>query len=372
MTAMRHPILLHVLDTLDFGGVESNALTLIRSMPDIEHVVVSVGRREGPRAYEFRRLARVVECPYVPPRRVSFMRRLSGVIDEIGPRAVLAYNFGNHAMVAGACRLARVRQMFVQVASDPATSVKTLFKASVLAHAARPFCSGEIAVSEFIKSQLTNKVHMPRRRIHVIPYGCDVTVIRERAQTARSERPQEDVFRMMMVARLEAAKDHATLLLAVAKIRDQHPNISLWLAGDGPSRDEIASLIDRLELNDKVTLLGNRDDVPELLGRTDLLVHSTHSEAFGICLIEAMAAGVPVISSELPATKEVLANGLCGWLVPPGDVDGWVEAVGSVIADRGVAQRVGAAFDRVASVYDVPEMADEYRRRLFPDNTHHR
>jgi glycosyltransferase involved in cell wall biosynthesis len=96
--------------------------------------------------------------------------------------------------------------------------------------------------------------------------------------------------------------------------------VQLWLVGDGSQRQRLENLSTSLGLADAVTFLGSRRDVPALLGQSDVFVFSTtREEGLGTVLIEALAAGLPIVASDVPACSEALAAGRWGTLVPPSD-----------------------------------------------------
>src|SRR6185436_8930063 len=115
------------------------------------------------------------------------------------------------------------------------------------------------------------------------------------------------------------AKDHATLLHAMAELKRAGREVQLRLAGEGPLLESLHQLTHEVDLAGNVEFLGARYDIPELLGESDVFVLATKTEGFGIVLIEAMSAALPVISSDVPACREVLEEGRCGLLVPVGD-----------------------------------------------------
>jgi len=108
-----------------------------------------------------------------------------------------------------------------------------------------------------------------------------------------------------MVAWLTSAKDHQTAIRAVASLRQRGHNIRLDLAG-GVNRqarqDALQDLAHTLGVSDIVTFLGVREDVPELLGASNILIHSSHSEGFGLSVIEAFASRTPVVATDIPAS----------------------------------------------------------------------
>jgi glycosyltransferase involved in cell wall biosynthesis len=187
----------------------------------------------------------------------------------------------------------------------------------------------------------------------VIPNGCDTTAIAERAASARAQRPPDDPRRVLMVARLDPIKDQATLIRAFAAARQ--PGWQLQLVGDGPEGPRLEALVRELGLNPAQVFRRRRADIPELLGQANLFAFSTTAaEGFGIALIEAMAAGLPILASDVAACREVLRNGAAGDLLPAGDAPAWTRRLiqlmtqpeeRSALAERSLAH--AAHFDSV-------------------------
>ncbi len=161
-----------------------------------------------------------------------------------------------------------------------------------------------------------------------VVYNCaPITGIRDAAAEARSRRTDPRP-RLIMVGTLEPHKDHATLLKAMPAIVRAMPAVQLWLAGDGSLRDHLENLSASLGLADTVTFLGSRRDVPALLGQSDAFVFSTtREEGLGTVLIEALAAGLPIVASDVPACAEALDGGRWGTLVSPADPEALAAAL---------------------------------------------
>ena len=198
----------------------------------------------------------------------------------------------------------------------------------------------------------------------VVPNGCDVEDVAMRSAAVRDRRgPSAPV--VLMVARLDVIKDQPTLLRAFAQARQ--PGWQLQLVGDGLRRGELQQLIDELDLTDVVYVLGRRGDVPELLGLADLFAFSTTAaEGFGIALVEAMAAGLPVIASDVPACREVLADGAAGWLVPAGNVQAWTSALQELMAQPKTRQQLARAAAKRAKTYAIETCANRWYQELMP------
>jgi len=358
----------HVLGALNYGGVESNALHIIRNLPGeaIESRVYYIGRDLTARAREFEAAsAGFTHCPYSPPHRLGFTYRLARCLRRDGIEALLCYSFGNHAMVSLAGWLAGVRRQFVQVNGSPTRDATTLRKSRILAHLARPFCTGEISVSSRVRDELVAGLGLPAGRVQVIENACPVAEFRSRARASRAKRAGR-IPTALMVARMDDAKDQATLLRAAALLFRDGEAVRLRLAGDGPNRAHLESLAGELGITGVVEFLGNRTDIPELLGESDVAVLATHTEGFGLVLAEAMAAETPIIATDLPVTREVLQDGACGLLVPGRDPQAIAGAIRRLAQDAPLRrQMVRLGCERAERLYDVGPMALRYARLLL-------
>jgi phosphatidylinositol alpha-mannosyltransferase len=178
---------------------------------------------------------------------------------------------------------------------------------------------------------------------------------------------------ILFLGRHEPRKGLATLLAALPKLP---ADTTLWVAGDGPQTDELQ----RLAAGDpRVEWLGRIDDeekVARLAAADVFCAPSLHGESFGIVLLEAMAAGTPVVASELPGYANVARAGADALLVPPGDSEALAEAIVRVLDDPSLAARLVASgaeraehfsMSRLASIYE-----DLYQRLLSPPVGGHR
>jgi len=148
---------------------------------------------------------------------------------------------------------------------------------------------------------------------------------------------------LLSVGRLRAPKDFLTLVRAVARL--EPGSFRLCIAGDGPNRQAVAEEVRRLGLDGAVALLGARRDIDTLLGAADLFVLSSTSEGFPMSVLEAMAAGLPVVASAVGGVPEVV-DASTGALVPPHDPAALASALAPLVADPALRQRLGAAARR--------------------------
>jgi glycosyltransferase involved in cell wall biosynthesis len=144
-----------------------------------------------------------------------------------------------------------------------------------------------------------------------------------------------------LVARLEHwGKGHRELFTAMAELRPQYPLHAL-IVGGGRREPEVRKLAADLGLGEVVHFLGNRRDIPDLLHALDIFVLPSHSEGVSLALLEAMAAGLPVIVTEVGGLPEVVTDGENGLLIPVGDAEALARALRRLLAEPNWARQLG-------------------------------
>ena len=157
---------------------------------------------------------------------------------------------------------------------------------------------------------------------------------------------------LVAVGRLKAPKDPLTFVRALGRLNGA-PFRAL-VVGDGPDRERIAAAA--RPLGAAVQLLGERGDVRELLADADVFVLSSRSEGLPISILEAMAAGLPVVASRVGGVVEIVVDAETGYLVPPGDEGALAAAIERLLADSSLRRRLGAAGRaRAEALFDLPE-----------------
>jgi glycosyltransferase involved in cell wall biosynthesis len=201
---------------------------------------------------------------------------------------------------------------------------------------------------------------------------CDAgraVVIRNAVQVhgAPRSRLEHEPPRVIAVGRLRPPKDFGTLLTALAHLPPD--SFAASIVGDGPLRGALAAQIAKLGLEGRVRLEGERREVAELLADSDVFVLSSRSEGLPVSVVEAMAAGLPVVSSAVGGVAELVVHGQTGLLVPPGDADALAAALGVVVGDAALRRRLGAAGRaRAEALFDLSrsrrDHVELYRREL--------
>ena len=202
----------------------------------------------------------------------------------------------------------------------------------------RPLTTAFVCVSETTRAAGIRARTCPGATTTVIPNAVDVSAAPRAALTGEPPR-------VVSVGRLKEPKDFVSLVRALAQV---DAPFRAAIIGDGPDRSLIEEAIRATGLGDRVELLGERADVPAQLAASDVFVLSSLSEGMPISVLEAMAAGLPVVASAVGGVPELVVEGETGLLVPPGDPDALGAALQRVLADGELRRSLGAAARRRA------------------------
>ena len=202
-----------------------------------------------------------------------------------------------------------------------------------------------IAVSEAVARRLTAQNLIPPEKIKVVHNGVDfnrfdMTMDRfDRTQLCRDLNLPEECLLVGSVGELNPLKGHQDFLQAAAQISGLFPKAYFIVAGVdvSPSQANQSALkqsIQRLELIDRVRLIGRMADIIDLFRALDVFVSASRTESFGLAIAEAMAAGTPVVATKTEGAQEIIRHGETGFLVPIGDVKALAESVSMLLNDE--------------------------------------
>ncbi len=203
-------------------------------------------------------------------------------------------------------------------------------------------CRCVIGNSPTVIEHLRRRAHVPASRLVMVPGGVDA---RRFADAAPLERKAigvpSDAKLLLWVGRFDPVKGLDVLVRSVAKLDD--PSVHLVLRGDGAHEPKIRRQIDEEGLGDRVRILGRRDDVPNLYAAADAFVFPSRTEGLPNALLEAMAAGLPVVTTNVPGCRDLITEEVTGLLVPYGDADLLANRIRRVLDDPALAERLGQA-----------------------------
>ncbi|HEX7796193.1 MAG TPA: glycosyltransferase [Vicinamibacterales bacterium] len=223
---------------------------------------------------------------------------------------------------------------------DPRNRVRT-----TLYRLAGKWTDRTIAVSEPVRTMLCEQVGLEERKTVLILNGVDTAAVAHACADVGA-RPQLHLDGRPVIAcvgRLVNAKGQRFLIEAMREVIVQFPNAVLLLVGEGPDQPAFEARVQELGLSTHVRFVGRRDDVPGLLAQSSVFVLPSFAEGIPLALIEAMAAGKPVVATAVPGNVDVVCNDRLGVLVPPRDAHALAAAVCAVLADPARSAAMAAA-----------------------------
>ena len=232
-------------------------------------------------------------------------------------------------------------------------------------------CTGEatIAISGPVRQHLLRDFHVPERRIRCIYNGIDVAhyALLPEAGALQTFRKRWQIPEKQPIiggiGRLAAGevKGFDLLLVAAYLVQSAVPGLQVLIVGDGPRRPFLEDVARRLGVRHRVHFVGATQDIRVPLALMDIFVFpSRWPEAFGLTLVEAMAAGKPVVATSMGAVPEIIQHGVSGWLVPTEDPLSLAEAIARLMGDRSAARRIGIqAQTRVREIFSLDRMTAE-------------
>ena len=340
---------IQLVEDLSVGGLEKVVFEIARFIDkerfDIEVWCVARG---GPISEEIKKdgiLVSVLDIhTYHNPANVLKMVRL---LKKARPDIV--HSHGYYAAVIGriASRFARVPAVIAHVHNTYWNyAARNLFMEFSLSYITDKIVCCSNAVRDFV---LQYEKVSPKKVITVYN-SIDIERFRRPVEKTRLKRSlgiAEDETVVISVASLTPKKGHRYLLEALGAIDAKH-KVRLLVVGTGPLRAELENYVHRKQLGAKVIFLGVRDDIPGLLGISDIFAMPSLIEGFGIATAEAMAAGLPVLATNVGGTPEVVSDGVSGILVPSKDPVALAEAITSLILDKETAERMGREGYKIA------------------------
>lgn len=210
-----------------------------------------------------------------------------------------------------------------------------------------------ICITEEVKEVLKSKLQLPENRLEVINNGISLSEIKECKAYNKTDFgfSTEDKL-LVMVAGFRTEKDQDTLIKCIKILPS---NYKLILVGDGERKSILESLIKEENLQDRITLLGIRNDVISIIKMCNVAVLSSHWEGFGLAAAEAMACGVPTIASDVKGLNKVVENG--GLLFEKGNIEDLKDKIMS-LEDEAFYQSICEKGKEKAQQYDIEEMVN--------------
>ncbi len=353
--------ILYVITDLQVGGVPLHVQRLATAMHELGHAVRVVSlARPGPVSDMIQQAGlEVASCHAKSTLSMGALWRLRREIAAFKPDIIHSFLF--HANIA--CRFmaplafASPRKLICEIQT---VEIERRRHLSVDRWTHR-LCRMEIGNSPSVMEHLTRAAGLPRSKLLCVPGGIDVDRIAGAQAVGKTELGVAMDHRLLLwIGRLDPVKGLDDLLAALTIINEEIP-AHLVIVGEGPDRGRVVKQIRHLGLEDTASLLGVRRDVPHILKACDVFVFPSLTEGMPNALLEAMAAGCPIVCTDVPGNRDLIVNGETGVCVPPGNPEALAAGVLKLLKNNELAGKMGARACEVARTsYNHDLMVDRY------------
>lgn len=340
--------IIHVVENLARGGLERTVIDLIAAQRAAGHrcrviCVFEPGQLAGELQGQG---VRVDACHKRDGLDLRALRRLRTWLRET-PGAVLhTHNATAHyyaLLAAAGLPITRtVNTRHGMGVADPRSRKEAIYRLSAR------YTDYVVGVCNAARDRFAEQRVRPRAGLLAIPNGIRLERFHaanadDQAALARQLGWPADSAVIGTVGRLNPVKDQAALISAFRHVQQAQPHARLVIVGDGPLRAELQAHIDVAGLQDVVRLVGDQDDVPRWLAGMRVFALPSRSEGYSIALLEACAAGLPIVATAVGGNGEIVREGITGALIAVGDRDALAKALRGLLEDATRAQQQGRA-----------------------------
>jgi glycosyltransferase involved in cell wall biosynthesis len=364
--------LLLVVNSLGVGGAEKQVVTLLNHLDTrrfrLHLAYIKRDERLLPQL-DSSRLDEVLCCDVRSGIEREGVRRLRRLIRDRSIDAVVCTNM--YSTLYGTLATFGLRPRPKLVAVLHTTTLSTYGEKIRLPLYRRIFRRCDLMI--YVCSNQRDHWHkrdLTSRRDAVVHNGIDVQHFSQRPDTQRTLQlraslgfgPQEYVVGLCSALRPEKA--HGDILRAIASLRDRGTRVAAMFIGDGPERAVIESMVDELELRDRVRITGIQQDVRPFIASCDVMTLVSRGETFSLAALESMALGKPLVMSDTGGASEQVVHGQNGFLFEPGDIETLATHLASLTSPALRAQMGARSAERVRRLFTVEQMTEGFSDRI--------
>lgn len=355
---------MHLLLSLDIGGLETFVLSIVKKADRTKfNTSVCSMSPNGKLVDEFKQTGTMISV--VEKKQgidYSLSLRLAKLLRQEQIQIIHTHNSCAWLYGGIAAKIAGIQLIHTEH-SNPSLNEKRILLAE---RALAMITNTIICDSEDVANFMVHKQKIGTHKIKVILNGIDVEMFQKNIDiiAKRAEfHIDADELVIGSVGRLALVKDYLTLIKAFQTVKHKIGKCKLLIVGDGVLRAELEAYVDLNELKQNVIFLGSRRDVPEIIPIFNVFVLSSLSEGLPIALLEAMAAGIPVVATKVGGIPEVIIDGRTGLLVPSRSPEELAEAILAILLDRKKAVSMGiAGRGRVEEQFNLKNTSRRYEQ----------
>ncbi|MDQ5844476.1 MAG: glycosyltransferase family 4 protein, partial [Acidobacteriota bacterium] len=328
--------ILQISSAQSLGGGERHLADLANGLAQRGHGVYAALRPKSPLREELSNLPKenLITLPLRNSLDAGSARDLARVVRQHRIEIVHAHMARDYPLAAFAVRRNPDAKLIV--------TRHVLFPLNRLHRITLAKASRIIAVSQAVASQLRADQIAPHEKVTVVLNGIDTRRFQkartafDREQFLRDWKLPNDRLVVGTVGELTPLKGHVEFIKAAARILEHHPNAHFIIAGTDSSREkkhhqDLSQLIEQLDLGQRMTILPWLEDVAQLYCALDIFVSASHTESFGLAIVEAMATGAAVVATSTEGAQEIIRRDETGLLVPISDVQSLADAVSGLL-----------------------------------------
>ncbi len=359
----------HVMLSLDVGGLERNVLNQARYAPKLgERVSIICLERPGALAPQVEAMeARIICLDKKPGIRLGLFGQLRRTFADLRPDVVHTHQIATLFYAGPAAHWAGVP--LVVHTEHGKERYTQRFRTRMLGRVAGWFTTTFFCLTDDMAAAVRHSRIVPDRKIRVIFNGIDTSQFLVPCDTESIRKLlgiPDDAPIIGTVGRLTEVKRQDVLLRGFAKARTKFPAAHLLILGDGPLRKELEDLAAELGIGSSVHFAGYQSPTAPFIQAMNVFALTSRSEGMPQAALEASVCGVPAVASRVGGLPELIDDGKSGILFPVGDDDALASALGKLLAEPATARQMGqAAKDRAISKFDISRMAGDYHRHFL-------
>ena len=366
--------IVHIIPNLKKGGAERLVLDICKELTTRKgiEVIIIVFRKEDDYSFISKELpikhifANVI--PSLSHKPIVDISDLSSFINEFKPDVIHSHLYyaeivSRWQVIDGIKYISHCHDNMSEFANF---SFKTLFskrlftsfyEKSILLNRYKKAQNTFIAISKHTESFFKDTLpHIFSKRIHLLPNA--ITFERFNS-VAKSYISQSKTIKLVNVGLIIPKKNQLLLLSIVANLKERGFNVQLTLLGFGYEFDKIKHLAQTMSIDKEVIMPGNVNNVEEYLSQNDIYVHSAYYEPFGLVLLEAMAAGLPVVCLDGGGNRDIIENGKNGFIIKEQNVDEFADRIVELFRNKTLYTEISEYAQKFASQYDIKTYVDK-------------
>jgi glycosyltransferase involved in cell wall biosynthesis len=337
--------IVHVLDSLWVGGLERTVVRLAIAQKEAgDNVQIVTIWGNGPLTASLNEAGIEISCMHKKSGLdLSTIKNIRKIllrdVDVVHTHNLLPHYYATAASIG--LKLRKISTRHDMGEHLKGKRIQLLYKLSLYQ------TDSVVAVCEAAKRKFINNNIVPEQILSVVYNGIPPPIPREnKEQDKNSARkklqlPLEGPI-VGSIGRLNIVKGYKTLIAVFAEVIKTYPTAKLVIVGDGPERKNLQEQINKLEIGENVILLGERNDVEEMLEQFDIFALTSLTEGFSVALVEAAWAGLPIVATDVGGNREIVQDGLTGFLAEPGNLQDLTQKIEKLLSDDHMRRSFGA------------------------------